>query len=324
MNKMERFHAAVKGEAVDRVPMTFWLHFVTDALDGAESARLHARLIREYDLDLAKVISDYRPKLAEGLETLETKEDMLKIKVKDLSEREYQEQFRLLRVMRADFGDDVPVIDTSFDPIQQVLRLAGGEKRNIIFDNPKEAHLMLENVTETLCRYMRHIKSIGVDGVLYSTHAAITEASPAGVSDDIVKEFYHPYEKAVMDAMEGMVRIVHPCLTHLDMDRILGYDFEVLSWWDRGTECPSLAEMRAKTDRCLMGGFDHAGVINRPLPKLQDEIFDALDQVDGRGIILSPGCTIYSQVPSRTLRTVRDAVDQWSAANISGLRLAAQ
>lgn len=312
MNKMERFHAAVAGEAVDRVPISLWLHFVTDYLDGAESARLHARFIRHYDWDLAKAISDYRCPLAEGMETLDSPRDMLRVKPKSMDRREFQEQFRLLRVLRADLGSDWPVIDTSFDPVQQITRLAGASRAAMIFENPKESHPMLEAATETVCRYVRELKRIGVDGVLYSTHGAISQPHPIGIDDATFREFFRPYDIRVLEEMEGMVRILHPCLTHLDMDRIKDYPCEVVSWWDRGVGCPSMAEMRRKTDKCLMGGFDHMSVIERPLPDLRDEINDALDQVNGRGIILAPGCTIRSQVPERTLRCVRETVNAWS------------
>ena len=40
MNKLERFHAAVTGAAVDRVPVSLWLHFVTDYVDGHRKSTL--------------------------------------------------------------------------------------------------------------------------------------------------------------------------------------------------------------------------------------------------------------------------------------------
>lgn len=313
MNRRENFLAAVAGEKVDRMPLILWLHFVTDYLDGAEAARLHARFFRRFDVDLAKVISDYRFPLPEGMETLASPADMGRIKPADMSSRSYAEQFRMLRVLRADLGKDWPLIDTTFDPIQQITRRVGSDKTRMIFDNPKESRPMIEAMTETCLRYARELKKIGVDGVLYSTHSAITEGHPKAIDDGIFKEFYEPYEKAVLEEMGGMVRILHPCQNHLDFDRVKDYPHEVLSWYDRDPHCPSLSEMRARSDKCLMGGVDHVRILTASVPDLRAEVEDALDQLDGRKMILAPGCTILSQVPHYLLDCVRQTADAWHA-----------
>lgn len=311
MNKRERFQAAVEGRAVDRLPLIMWLHFVTDFLDGAESARLHARFFRRYDLDVAKVISDYRWPLPEGMETFETPRDMGRIKPADLSHRTYAEQFRLLKVLRADLGPDWPLMDTSFDPVQQITRKVGGDKVAMIYDNPKESKPMLEAVTETVIRYVNELKRIGVDGVLYSVHGTIIPPHPKGIDEATFREFHRPYDIAILDAMKGMVRVLHTCLYNLDLERIRDYPFEVLSWWDRHEACPSLAEARAMfPDKCLMGGFDHTKVIGRSLPALREEIREAIGQLGGRRMIVAPGCTILSQCPFHIFDCIRQTVNE--------------
>ena len=307
---MERFHAAVAGNPVDRIPITVWLHFVTDFVDGAESARLHARFFRQYDWDLAKVISDYRLPLPDGMETFESPQDMARIRPASMAERTYQEQFRLLRVLRADLGEDWPIIDTTFEPLQQITRKVGSAKTKMIFDNPALAKPMLEALTETVIAYVRELKRIGVDGVLYSVFGGIQKPHPKGIDDATFKEFMRPYDQAILAEMEGMVRILHVCQTHLDFDRFDDYPCEALSWWDRHPSCPSLAEMRKRTDKCLVGGMDHEAIIDRSVPDLRAEINDAIDQVDGHRFILGPGCTIRSQVPQHILNCIRTTVNE--------------
>ncbi|MDP6705121.1 MAG: uroporphyrinogen decarboxylase family protein [Alphaproteobacteria bacterium] len=304
MNKLERFHAAVAGRPVDRVPVSLWLHFVTDYVDGAESARLQARFFRQYDLDLAKVVNDYRYPLPNGMETLEGPDDMLRIETQPMSHRSYAEQLRLLAVLRADLGPDWPIVDTTFDPLQQIMRRTGWSTTRLVFDHPRQAKPMLEAATETVCRYVRELKRLGVDGVLYSTRGAVRETHSKGVDEATFEEFYRPYDTVVLEEMAGMVRILHACQAELNLARVRDYPHEVLSWWDRHPSCPSLAEMRADGDKCLMGGIEQTGAIERSLPELRAEIEDAMHQAEGGGFILAPGCTIFSHVPGHILAAI--------------------
>ena len=307
MNKLERFHAAVTGQSVDRIPVSLWLHFVSDFVDGAEHARLQARFFRQYDLDLAKVVNDYRYPLPNGMQTLQRPDDMLRIKAQSMSHRSYAEQLRLLAVLRADLGPDWPIVDTTFDPLQQIMRRTGWSTTRLVFDHPRQAKSMLEAATETVCRYVRELKRLGVDGVLYSTRGAVRETHPKGVNDAAFEEFYRPYDIAVLEEMAGMVRILHACQTDLDLSRMQDYPYEVLSWWDRHESCPSLAEMRAVSDKCLMGGIDQVDALERSLPELRAEIDNASRQAAGGGFILAPGCTIFSHVPGHVLAGIVDS-----------------
>jgi uroporphyrinogen decarboxylase len=306
MNKLERFHAAVTGQPVDRIPVSLWLHFVTDYVDGAESARLQGRFFRQYDLDLAKVVNDYRYPLPDGMETLQQPNDMLRIKVQPMSHYSYAQQLRLLAMLRADLGPNWPIIDTTFDPLQQIMRRTGWSTTRLVFDHPREAKLMLEATTETICRYVRELKRLGVDGIFYSTRSAVRNTHPKGVDDATFKEFYQPYDIAVLEEMAGMVRILHACQTDLDLSRIRDYPYEVLNWWNRHESCPSLTEMRSVDDKCLMGGIDQIDDIERSLPELRAEIENAFLQAEGGGFILAPGCTIASGVPGHILTGIVD------------------
>lgn len=311
MNKLERFQAAVAGRHVDRQPFVMWLHFVTNYLNGAEAAHLHARFFRRADTDIAKAISDYRWTLPEGMETFETPADMERIGTSPMTDPNFVEQLRLLRVLRADLGDEWPLMDTSFDPVQQITRRVGLAKTQMIYDNPRQSRPMLEAVTETVIRYVRELKKQGVDSVLYSVHGSIAPPHPKGIDDATFREFHRPYDIAILEEMQGMTRVLHTCQHHLDLDRIRDYPFEVLSWYDRHPANPTLAEARRRFPRaCLMGGFDHTAVIGRTPPDLRAEIVDAVDQLGGCGLILSPGCTIPSQIPFHLIDTIHDTLER--------------
>jgi len=52
MNKRERFFAAVRGEKIDRPPVTAWVHFLSDHLTGEQTAALHRCFLETYDWDV--------------------------------------------------------------------------------------------------------------------------------------------------------------------------------------------------------------------------------------------------------------------------------
>jgi len=307
LNKRQRFLNAVAGEPVDRVPVCVWLHFVTDFMPGAESARLHARFFREYDLDLAKVVSDYRFPLPEGVETVDDPADMLRVKPQPMSHRSYREQLNIFKELRSDLGEDWPLVDTTFDPVQQICRRSGYKTFQSMMDHPNQARPMLEAATETVIRYVGELQRLGVDGVLYSTRGAATERCSQGMDEAAFREFIEPYDVAILESMQGMVRILHACKTHLDFTRVQDYPYEVLSWWDRHETCASLADMRAVSDKCLMGGVDQGVIMDRSVPEIKAEVSDAVAQVDGKKFILAPGCTIVSQVPQHVLQALMSA-----------------
>src|SRR5436305_9873400 len=161
MNKRERFMAAVSGDVVDHPPCTVWVHFVTDTLAGEEAARRHATYVRTYDWDMCKVMHDYRYPLPGGLETLTKPQDMLRFEKLSATIPNYVEQLKLIRALRKDFGPGMPIVDTFFDPFQQVMRKAGFNTAQLIYENEREALHMLDAITQTICEYMHELKNAG-------------------------------------------------------------------------------------------------------------------------------------------------------------------
>ena len=207
-------------------------------------------------------------------------------------------------LLRSELGDEWPLIDTTFDPIQQVLRHAGFSAIQLILDNFASAKPMIEAVTETVINYVRELKINGVDGVFYSTRAAATEACSYGFTQEAFEELLRPYDIAILEEMKGLVRMLHVCKNNLDLNRIKSYPHEVLSWADKDPTCPTISEVREFSDKCLMGGIDQSNVIEQSISEIQQDINSAISVTKGENFILSPGCTIGSNVPEHVLDTI--------------------
>ena len=308
MNKKERFLAAVRGAPVDFPPTVAWCNFATDALDGKENARRQLAFQEALDWDLCKVMNDYRLAPPAGIETIETPADMLRFAKQSMSDRIFAEQLECLRIMRARLGPDVPLIDTLFEPFFSLLFAVGFSRAAFIRSHPKEAASMLATLTDTFVDYIAEIRIVPVDGVLYATNACILAPSSRGISDAEFRAFHEPCDRRLLGAMEGLVRIVHAHGNPLDLGRILDYPCEVFSWSDRLPGTPSIAAVRARTGKCLMGGIDESKLQERSLPEIRAEVADALAQAGGtRNFILSPGCNFASGIATRSLVCMRDA-----------------
>jgi uroporphyrinogen decarboxylase len=304
MNRRDRFYGAVYGHPIDRVPVSVWMHFVTVYLSGEEAAERHCQFFRQYNLDIAKAVSDYRFKLPEGMGQIQSADDFGCIRKVSMSHPSFSEQINLLTGIRKRLGENWPVIDTLFDPIQMVLRRAGFSALRLILDNPRKALPMIQAATETAIDYVRELKKIDVDGVFYSTRGAATKSWEHGYSDSEFCELLKPFDIAILDEMEGMVRILHTCKSHLDLLRVDDYPHEVLSWADKDPTCPNMRQVREVSKKCLMGGINHTQVIEQGVEEIRMDIDSAISINKNKKFILSPGCTIGSNVPDHVLRTI--------------------
>jgi uroporphyrinogen decarboxylase len=306
MNKRQRFEAAVNGGDIDYPPCTVWVHFVTDALPGEEAARRHATYVRTYDWDMCKVMHDYRYPLPAGLETLTSPGTCSKFEKLPGTIPNYAEQLKLIRALRQDFGPDMPIVDTFFDPFQQVMRKAGFSSAALVYGNKKEALHMLDAVTDTVCDYMQELKRAGCDAVLYSINGAIAPPGDRGYRRGNVQDFPAAVRFARLRGDAG--HDAHPARArharrHAARARLSGRSVQRI---DRLAGNPSLADLRKMTGKCLMGGINEQKIPERSLPEIRAEMQDAVKQAGKRNFMLTPGCTSAPQTPEHILRCVRE------------------
>jgi len=306
MNRRQRFFAAIEGRASDRPPVTAWVHFLSDHLTGEQTASLHLAFLREYEWDIAKVMNDYRYPLPKGLERIDSAAAMRRFARLPLTERAFAEQLAAIRNLRQALGPEWPILDTLFDPYQHVMRNVGFVQGRHVPEHRDAALEMLDAVTDTLCDYVRAARRAGADGFFLSINSAIPAGYPRGVDGSTFQEFQRPFDLRLLQAAAGSVRVLHVHGVGIDFERVSEYPCEVISWSDRATGNPTLAQMRLRTDKCLMGGLDETTIQEKPLPDLRAEIDDAVAQVGRKRFILAPGCTVPSFTSQRTLRCLRD------------------
>jgi uroporphyrinogen decarboxylase len=135
------------------------------------------------------------------------------------------------------------------------------------------------------------------------------------VDEATFRSFMRPYDLRMLEAMEGMARILHVHGVGVDVTRVLDYPCEAISVSDRLPGNPSIRTLRAMTSRCLMGGVNEAAIAERSIPATRAEVRDAIAQNGGmRGLIISPGCTIPTQTPTPALRAMVEEAKALAAA----------
>jgi len=306
MTKKERFLAAVKGGAVDRPPLTAWVHFQSDHLSAVEVADLHEAFFNAYDFDILKVMNDYRYPVPEGVRTLDDPEALKQYTKLSLDHPVFATQLEVLRILRERMGPDIPMVETLFEPYQQILRNVGFGESDNFFNNKALALEAVECVTETTLDYLKAARSTGIDGVFLSINGAIPKGQPRGVTPEQHDTFQAPFAKRVLEGAEGLVRILHIHGNHLEIDRAMDYPCEVVHVSDRLSHNPTLSELRKLTDKCLMGGINETRIQEYTLPEIEREVDDSFAQAGKENFILGPGCTIPSFTSARNLLHLRE------------------
>jgi uroporphyrinogen decarboxylase len=115
---------------------------------------------------------------------------------------------------------------------------------------------------------------------------------------------------ALRGAQGGWLNILH---VHGDkdlmLDLVLDYPVSVLSWSDR-IAGPSLRDIRAHTNKTLMGGWNEFGAIAKGDEKgMREEARDAIKQTGGKKFILAPGCSVPDEISPRSLEKARAVAD---------------
>ena len=299
MNKMERFQAAVNGAEVDRLPVSVWLHFATEHLPGESVADRHLDYLRAYDFDYLKVMNDYRWPLPAGTPNVQTADDLRRIEPQPLSAYEFEQQLICLGKLRRELPD-TPLVETLFNPLQTLARGAGQSAVQTVLANPEAGDAALEAITQTHIAYVKALKDAGVDGLFYSINGAVDPAH-GGLTDEQFARFVTPYDRRILQAAEGLVRVCHVHGFNLRFDRCLGYPVEVYSW-SHLNSAPSLVEARRLTNAALMGGMNEVKLTRQSVAEVEADITASVREAGPRKLLVGPGCTTAPDTPERVLK----------------------
>ncbi len=308
MSKTERVMAAVAGHNVDRLPVCFWHHF-KPAGSGRRMAEVTFDFFaNQFDLDILKIMPDIPYPVSRR--SIKNLDDWRLIEpIDSVRSRFFNQRAVSIRALRDIVGYETPIVMTVFSPLCEALHFV--ESYDLFFEHydqsPAVIHEALATMAENLRAHMQDCIDAGADGVFF----ALQGCTDAIMSRDRYRELGRPYDLLALQGLQdGWLNILHVHGNEdLHFEETLDYPVSVMSWSDR-LAGPSLADARALTDKCLMGGWHEFGPLsNGPEDAIREEAQDAIEQTGGRKFILANGCSVPDDTPEEWLHAARNMVE---------------
>jgi uroporphyrinogen decarboxylase len=324
MTKRERLEATIRGEPTDRVPVALWRHFPVDDQDPAALAASTVAFQRQYDFDFIKVtpassfcvrdwgvedewLGNEEGTREYGRRSIRSPQDWQAIAPLDPEQGALGAQLRCLSLIHEAVGDEVPFIQTIFNPLSQAKNLVGRQALLAhLRENPAQVRTALEAITATTVHFIEAARRRGIAGIFL----AVQHASYELLSEAEYAEFGVPYDRRLLDAADGLwLNVLHLHGNRVMFDLLAGYPVQVVNWHDRETP-PTLAGGQARFGGAVLGGLRQWDTMLRGTPgQVQAEAQDALGQTGGRRFILGTGCVAPITAPWANLRAARAAVE---------------
>ena len=323
MTHWERIRAAMKGEEVDRAPISFWKHWPVDDQTPAGLAAVTISWQNEYDFDLVKFMPTGTYGIEDwGAETVYVPnyngtraitrfgvtrtEDWPALAPLDVTTGYLGNQIAALRLTAEELDNSVPILQTVFSPLTTARKLAGERVFTDLRRHPELFKAGLQIIAETTARFALESIRAGAHGVFFASQCATHQL----LSEAEYRAFGEPYDLIVLRAAReaSAFNMVHVHGEDVMFDLMAAYPVEMINWHDRLT-WPTLHEAQDRFSGLLVGGVNEwQALLPGPVDAFQAEVRDALAQTDGRRLMVGPGCVLPIHTPNVHIRAAMEAV----------------
>jgi uroporphyrinogen decarboxylase len=322
--KRDRLEAIVAGERPDRPAVALWRHFPVDDQDPDELAASTVGFQRQHDFDFIKITpassfcvrdwgaEDWWVGNEEGTREyvhhpIDTPEQWHELQVLDPCQGALGAQLRCIQRVQEEVSDQVPFVQTVFNPLSQAKSLVGRENlAGHLRQSPQALHVGLEVITETTVRFVAQARRHGIAGIFL----AVQHASYDLLSEGEYKEFGVSYDRRLLEAADGLwLNTLHLHGRRVMFDLLADYPVQVVNWHDRETP-PSLREAQTRIRGAVLGGLRQWETMLLGSPDdVRHEAADAMEQTAGRRFIMGTGCVTPITAPWANLRAARMSVE---------------
>lgn len=323
MSKRQRLEATFAGTAVDRPAVALWRHWPVDDQDGRRLAQATLEFQRTYDFDFIKVTPSSNFCVAgygansrwegnmEGTRSwlgriIQSPEDWTRLRPLDPDSGLLGEVVKANQAIGQAVGDDVPFIQTIFNPLSQAKNLAGPRLLADMRQHPQEVKVGLQTITESILRFIDRLRATGAAGIFL----ALQHASHDLLSEAEYRAFGRPLDLQILAATEGMwFNLVHLHGRNVMFDLVTDYPAQVVNWHDQETE-PSMEAALGRTNQALCGGLRQwETMVRGTAEEVRAEALAAREATGDHRFILGTGCVAPIVVPAGNLHAARQAVD---------------
>ncbi|NJL93676.1 MAG: uroporphyrinogen decarboxylase [Anaerolineae bacterium] len=325
MNKRERLEKTLAGEAPDRIPVALWRHWPGDDQRAADLAQALVDFQKRWDFDFVKVspassycLLDYgvQDRWAGNIEgtrdytrrVINRPLDWTELRRLDPTKGSLGLHQETLRLVQQGLEEGTPCLHTIFSPLAQAKNLAGWDQLLLhLRRDPQRLKTGLNIITENTLRYIEALAGSGIAGIFY----AIQHASYGVMSEAEYREFGMPYDLRILNALppSWWFNMVHLHGEHPFFDLITGYPVQAINWHDRETE-PDLRQGKARFGGAVCGGLGRWDVHSGTPAEVRQQAIHAIEQTNGRRLILSTGCVMLTTTPQANIRAIRQVVEE--------------
>ncbi len=325
MTHRGRIEAALKGEATDRAPFGFWWHFANRDRSPRRLAELAVALQRRLDLDFIKfspyglysvvdwgvtlrIFEGHLDPPVQASYPIQSPRDWLELEPLSGETGEYLVLLEAQRIALDMLDGEVPFTQTIFSPLTSAAKMVGRDQLPVhVREYPDELHEGLKIITETTRRFVTQVVARGADGLFFASQAV----DPDYLTAEEHRDFAKHYDLQVLEATGGRTwfDIFHLHGREISFDQVLDYPVHAFNYHDRDYG-PSLAEMRKRTKKCLLGGISPDGAVANGTPdEVAREVHDAWRQLGGRGLIVAPGEVVNPRSKPANVDRLRTAIE---------------
>lgn len=307
MDKYTKVQKAIKGEAVDSVPFSFWSHYPKIDRAPEEIAQKTYDNFKRYDLDFIKTLNngmysvedygseiDFSEVFKGGVAKIEKSpvidsEDWKNIEKISIEEKALSRELEYLERLLDKVDGEAPVIMTIFSPFTTAYKLSEGRiLDHIKTDDQGYVHQALENIAQTTAELSQKAIELGAAGVYFASQMSSYDKT----EEDVFKEYGVPYDlKALDGAQEGWFNAIHIHGNNIMFDLVKDYPVDVINW-HIGETLPEVDEGILFSDRTIMGGIERMDITNQDKNAVRNQIYQTFLKAEGKRIILTPGCGV--------------------------------
>ena len=326
MTHWERVRGALKGEKVDRIPVSMWRHFYSMETSAPTLADAMLGFQHRFDWDFMKVnprtyyhVEDWGVKIKyEGDSSphvvdvpVKTPSDWLSLKVLDINQGVLHEHLRALEIISRGLKGQVPFIMTVFTPLSIASRLTSSEKvfLNHLRDHTSEVHQALEVITETFINFSRACLERGASGLFYATTSWATTDM---LTEEEYRKFAMPSDLKLISILPpAEFHVLHVCRNNNMLALLKDYPVHAFNWDALGAGNPSLAQAKKLLGgRAVIGGMPHdRALVTAASEQLAAQVEELYTTMGDRGWMLGPGCTFPPGTSVENLQAIRNAVE---------------
>lgn len=325
MNKRERLEATLNGEAVDRIPASFWRHWPGDDQRPDDLAEALIRFQERYDWDFIRVMPDASYSIRDwGVQdrwqgaidgsrhftdrVIHAPEDWLSLKVLDPAEGSLGQHLIVLEKLRDRYVEEVPYIVTIYSPLSQASLLSG--ESNLVLhmrQNAGQVHHALQTITDTTVRFLQECKERGIAGICY----VVNQANYLKMSEAEYEVFGRPYDYQILAGTKSdlWLNVLQIPGEHIMFDMVAEYPMQVFNWNIHG-QTANLTTGLKRLKGAVCGGVSYKDIHADTSESAIHHAKDAFQKSGGSRYILGAGSNLLVTTPEGNIRKLRKLVDK--------------